>query len=50
VMTGAGAFVELQMTAEHDTFDAAALSQMIALAQKGITDLFAIQQRALGDA
>lgn len=50
VMTGAGAFVELQMTAEHDTFDTAALNQMIALAQKGITDLFTIQQRALGNA
>lgn len=47
VMTGAGAFVEIQMTAEHDTFDTAALNQMLALAQKGITELFAIQQRAL---
>jgi ribonuclease PH len=47
VMTGAGAFVELQMTAEHDTFDTAALAEMIALAQKGITELFTIQQRAL---
>jgi ribonuclease PH len=47
VMTGAGAFVEIQMTAEHDTFDTMALNQMLALAQKGITELFAIQQRAL---
>ncbi len=47
VMTGAGAFVEIQMTAEHDTFDTTALNQMLALAEKGITELFAIQQRAL---
>ncbi len=47
VMTGAGAFVEIQMTAEHDTFDTTALNQMLALAQKGITELFAIQQRVL---
>jgi len=48
VMTGAGAFVEIQMTAEHDTFDTTALNQMLALAQKGIAELFAIQQRVLG--
>lgn len=47
VMTGAGAFVEIQMTAEHDTFDTAALNQMLALAQKGIAELFAVQQQAL---
>jgi len=50
VMTGAGAFVEIQMTAEHDTFATAALNQMLTLAQKGITELFAIQQRTLNDA
>jgi len=47
VMTGAGAFVEIQMTAERDTFDTEALNQMLALARKGITELFAAQQRAL---
>lgn len=47
VMTGAGAFVEIQMTAEHDTFDPASLNQMLALAQKGIAELFVLQQHAL---
>jgi ribonuclease PH len=47
VMTGAGQFVEVQMTAEHDTFGPDALNAMLALAQKGITDLFAHQRRAL---
>jgi len=47
VMTGAGAFVEVQMTAEHDTFDTVALNQMLALAQKGIAELFIIQQNTL---
>lgn len=47
VMTGAGQFVEVQMTAEHATFDSAALTQMLALAQKGIEELFAIQRSAL---
>ncbi len=47
VMTGAGAFVEVQMTAEHDTISQDALNQMLALAQKGIGELFAHQRRAL---
>jgi len=50
VMTGAGAFVEIQMTAEHDTFDTAGLNQMLALAQKGIAELFVLQQQALASA
>lgn len=50
VMTGAGAFVEVQMTAEHDTFSADAMAQMLALAQRGITELFAIQKQALDQA
>jgi ribonuclease PH len=50
VMTGAGAFVEVQMTAEHDTFDRGALDAMLALAQHGIEELFVLQQRALADA
>lgn len=47
VMTGAGAFVEVQMTAEHDTFTSAAMTQMLALAQQGIESLFILQRRAL---
>ncbi len=50
VMTGAGAFVEVQMTAEHDTFGRDALNEMLALAQHGIDELFVIQQRALSEA
>jgi len=50
VMTGASEFVEVQMTAEHNTFTAAAMTEMLALAQHGIESLFAIQQRALDDA
>ena len=38
------------MTAEHDTFSAAAMTEMLALAQHGIQSLFAIQKRALDDA
>lgn len=48
VMTGTGRFIEVQMTAEHDTFDANALTAMLALARKGTDELFAIQRTALG--
>jgi ribonuclease PH len=50
VMTGAGAFVEVQMTAEHDTFSGDAMTQMLSLAQQGITQLFASQKQALNRA
>jgi len=48
VMTGAGNFVELQGTAEGETFARAELDQLLALAQSGIRELIAHQRRALG--
>ncbi len=50
VMTGAGRFVELQATAEHQSFDDDHLSKLIALGRLGVTELFAIQKKALGPA
>ena len=47
VMTGSGRFVELQATAEKTPFDDEQLAQMIALARRGITELFEIQKAAL---
>ena len=48
VMTGAGGFVELQGTAEGTPFTDAQLTGLIALARKGIGELFAAQKVALG--
>lgn len=47
VMTGSGRFVEVQATAEKTPFDDAQLAQMIALARRGIGELFEIQKAAL---
>jgi ribonuclease PH len=47
VMTGSGRFVELQATAEKTPFDDAQLERMIALARRGITELFEIQKAAI---
>jgi ribonuclease PH len=47
VMTGSGRFVELQATAEKTPFDDAQLEGMIALARRGIQELFEIQKAAL---
>lgn len=47
VMTGAGGFVEVQGTAEGQTFDRAALDQLLSLAQAGIEQLIAAQREAL---
>ena len=49
-MTDAGAFVELQGTAEAAPFDRAQLDRMLGLAQGGITELFERQRAALGGA
>ncbi len=49
-MTSAGAFVELQGTAEGATFDRAQLDAMLALAEAGIFELFAAQRVALAAA
>jgi ribonuclease PH len=48
VMTGSGRFVELQATAEKTPFNDEQLAQMIALARRGIAELFEIQKTALG--
>ncbi len=47
VMTGAGAFVEVQGTAERLTFGRDRLDEMLALAATGIARLTALQRRAL---
>jgi ribonuclease PH len=48
VMTGRGEFVEIQGTAEAAPFSKDEMDRMISLAQKGIRELSAIQQDALG--
>lgn len=48
VMTGQGAFIEIQGTAEHNPFAQEALLDLLALARQGIAQLIEAQQRALG--
>ncbi len=48
VMTGSGRFVELQATAEQQSFDDAQLGQLVLLARRGIAELIEIQRRATG--
>jgi ribonuclease PH len=48
VMTGAGAFVEVQGTAEGTPFSASDLQAMLTLAAKGTDELVAAQRHALG--
>ena len=48
VMTGAGRFVEVQGTAEGETFDRALLDRMLEVASGGIRQLVAAQRDALG--
>ncbi len=48
VMTGGGAFVELQGTAEGHAFRRSELDAMLALAEKGIGQLLDAQRRTLG--
>jgi ribonuclease PH len=47
VMTGDGAYVEVQGTAEGKPFDRALLDQLLDLAAVGSTELTKIQQAAL---
>jgi ribonuclease PH len=47
VMTSEGKFVEVQGTAESEPFDKAALEGLLELAQKGIQELFHIQNQVL---
>ncbi len=48
VMTGSGGFVEVQGTAEGLPFSRAEMDRLLALADKGIRDLNALQKQALG--
>lgn len=49
VMTGAGAFVELQGTGEEATFTRDEMNGLVTLAEEGIMQLFAYQKEVLGD-
>lgn len=48
VMTGDGRYVEVQGTAEHGTYDRLVLNELLDLAAKGIQELTALQEKALG--
>ena len=47
VMTGAGHYVEVQGTAEGATFSRQEMDQLLALAEKGIAELLALQRQSL---
>ena len=47
VMTDAGSFIEVQGTAEGHAYSRDELNSMLALAEKGISELFALQQAAI---
>jgi ribonuclease PH len=49
VMTGAGRFVELQGTAEGTPFSRSELDELLALAEKGIFELFEHEKAALAE-
>jgi len=49
VMTAAGEFIEIQGTAERKPFAKEKMDKLLALAQKGIEDLFTIQRKLVGD-
>ena len=47
VMTGAGQFIEVQATAEHDPFDDRQMGELISLARMGIGQLVDMQKKAV---
>ena len=47
VMTGSGRMVEVQMSAEGATFSKDEMSELLVLAEKGVTELVAAQQAAV---
>src|SRR5690606_32073074 len=49
VMTEKGEFIEVQATAEENPFKKEQLDKLLALAEKGIKELIAIQKEALGN-
>jgi ribonuclease PH len=48
VMTGAGAYVEVQGTAEGAAFTRVQMDALLMLAERGIAELVAAQRSALG--
>lgn len=48
VMTGSGQFVEVQGTGEESPFSREEMNQLLALAEKGIAEMIAIQKQVLG--
>lgn len=49
VMTGSGEFVEIQGTGEEATFSMGQLQTLLALANEGLSEIFAIQKEAIGE-
>jgi ribonuclease PH len=49
VLTGAGAIVEVQGTAEREPFSRASFDALLALAEKGVRELTALQALALNN-
>ena len=49
VMTGTGRFVEVQGTAEGNPFSRSELDELLALAEKGITEIFELQRTTLAE-
>ena len=47
VMTGSGAFVEVQGTAEGEPFDRSELDALLAVAEKGIREILDLQAAAV---
>lgn len=47
ICTGSGQFIEIQGTAEREPFTREQMNEMLALAEKGINELFVIQRNAL---
>ena len=50
VMVASGGLVETQATAEREPYSRAQLNQMLDFAEKGIQELFALQQSTLAAA
>jgi ribonuclease PH len=48
VMTGSGQFVEIQSSGEEATFSRTQLDELLALSEKGVGELVALQKSQLG--
>lgn len=48
IMTGAGELVEVQITAEKNSFTRAELNELLDMAERGIAELISLQKDALG--